>query len=80
VVQGLPLRISAASRADVTLVIDLRDGRWAWSDDFRGTVSGGVFRNPQSGQYDIWIGHYDRGRRVPAQFRGPATLTPGPGR
>lgn len=67
--QGLPLYISATSRADVTLVVNLPNGRWACNDDFRGTDPGLIFNNPQSGQYDIWIGHYDRGRRVPAQLR-----------
>ncbi len=67
--QGLPLYISATSRADVTLVVNLPNGRWACNDDFRGTDPGLIFINPQSGQYDIWIGHYDRGRRVPATLR-----------
>ncbi|NKC34378.1 peptidase S1 [Falsiroseomonas selenitidurans] len=67
--QGLPLYLSAASNADVTLVVNLPDGRWACNDDFQGTNPGLVFRRPQSGQYDIWIGHYDRGSRVPAQLR-----------
>jgi serine protease Do/protease YdgD len=66
---GLPLYISATSRADVTLVINLPNGRWVCNDDFRGTDPGVVFSSPQSGQYDIWIGHYDRGSRVPAQLR-----------
>jgi hypothetical protein len=66
---GLPLYISATSRADVTLVINLPNGRWICNDDFRGTDPGIVFRQPQSGQYDIWIGHYERGRRIPAQLR-----------
>ncbi|WP_439597143.1 hypothetical protein [Falsiroseomonas sp.] len=67
--QGLPLYLSATSRADVTLVVNLPDGSWACNDDFRGTNPGIVFARPQSGQYDIWIGHYDRGSRVPAQLR-----------
>jgi serine protease Do/protease YdgD len=66
---GLPLYLSAASRSDVTLVVNLPDGRWACNDDFQGTNPGLIFRSPQSGQYDIWIGHYDRGSRVPAQLR-----------
>lgn len=66
---GLPLSISATSRADVTLVINLPNGRWICNDDFRGTDPGIVFASPMAGQYDIWIGHYDRGRRVPAQLR-----------
>ncbi|PZW37644.1 hypothetical protein C8P66_1447 [Humitalea rosea] len=67
--QGLPLVLSAVSRADVTLVVNLPNGQWACNDDFNGTNPGIVFRNPQSGQYDIWIGHYERGQSVPAQLR-----------
>jgi serine protease Do/protease YdgD len=67
--QGLPLYLSAWSRADITLVVNLPNGRWACNDDFQGTNPGMVFRNPQSGQYDIWIGSYDRGSRIPAQLR-----------
>jgi len=50
-------------------VVNLPDGTWACNDDFQGTDPGLIFRRPQSGQYDIWIGHYDRGSRVPAQLR-----------
>ncbi|WP_027283262.1 hypothetical protein [Rubritepida flocculans] len=66
--QGLPLYISVRSNADTTLVINLPNGRWICNDDFDGLNPGIVFTNPMSGQYDIWIGHYDRGRRVPAQL------------
>lgn len=67
--QGLPLYLSAVSNADVTLVVNLPDGSWACNDDFQGTNPGLIFRRPLSGQYDIWIGHYDRGSSVPAQLR-----------
>ncbi|MFN3449881.1 MAG: peptidase S1 [Roseococcus sp.] len=66
--QGLPLYISVRSNADTTLVINLPNGRWICNDDFDGLNPGIVFTHPMSGQYDIWIGHYDRGRRVPAQL------------
>lgn len=65
---GLPLFISATARTDVTLVINLPNGRWICNDDFKGTDPGIIFTNPQSGQYDIWIGHYGRGAGVPAQL------------
>lgn len=67
--QGLPLYLSATARADITLVVNLPNGRWACNDDFIGTDPGLVFPNPMSGQYDIWIGHYGRGSGVPAQLR-----------
>jgi serine protease Do/protease YdgD len=66
--QGLPLYISVRSNADTTLVINLPNGRWICNDDFDGLNPGIVMNQPMSGQYDIWIGHYDRGRRVPAQL------------
>ena len=65
---GLPLYISATARTDVTLVVNLPNGRWICNDDFKGTDPGIIFNNPQSGQYDIWIGHYGRGAGVPAQL------------
>jgi serine protease Do/protease YdgD len=67
--QGLPLFISVNSNADTTLVINLPNGRWICNDDFQGLNPGIVLRQPQSGQYDIWIGHFDRGRSIPAQLR-----------
>ena len=65
---GLPLYIAAQSRYDVTLVVNLPNGQWVCNDDFIGTNPGLIFPQPMSGQYDIWIGHYDRGRGVPAQL------------
>jgi hypothetical protein len=66
---GFPLFLSATSNSDVTLVINLPNGRWICNDDFKGTDPGVVLSNPQSGQYDIWVGHYNRGAGVPTQLR-----------
>ncbi len=63
---NFPLYIFAQSRVDVTLVVNLPDGRWACNDDFDGTNPGLVFQRPQSGQYDIWLGVYQGGSRIPA--------------
>lgn len=65
---GLPLYIAAQSRWDVTLVVNLPNGQWVCNDDFIGTNPGIVLRQPMSGQYDIWVGHYDRGRGVPTRL------------
>lgn len=65
---GLPLYLAATARTDVTLVVNLPNGRWICNDDFKGTDAGLIFNNPQPGQYDIWIGHYGRGAGVPAQL------------
>lgn len=67
--QGLPLYLSVVSNTDTTLVVNLPNGQWACNDDFQGVNPGLIFRNPLSGQYDIWVGHYNRGSRVPAQLR-----------
>jgi len=64
---GLPLWIGARSAADVTLVVNLPNGRWICNDDFQGTNPGIILRQPMSGQYDIWVGNYDRGRGIPTQ-------------
>lgn len=66
---GYPLYLSATSNSDVTLVVNLPNGRWICNDDFKGTDPGVVLNNPMSGQYDIWVGHYNRGSGVPTQLR-----------
>jgi hypothetical protein len=64
---GLPLIISAASAADVTLVVNGPDGSWYCDDD--GGVIGlnpmVLFATPGSGQYDIWIGTYGNASNQP---------------
>lgn len=47
--QGLPLYLSAVPGADVTLVVNLPDGRWACHDDRQGTNPGLLFPHPRSG-------------------------------
>lgn len=67
---SLPLIFSVSSNDDTTLVINGPDGRWHCDDD--GGVNGLNpairFDNPQSGQYDVYIGHYGQGRRIPARL------------
>ena len=67
-----PLLIAALgsdSGMDVTLVISAPDGQWACDDDsFDDGDAGFVFSDPQSGQYDIWIGNFEN------QGGGEATL------
>lgn len=63
-----PLYLAATSRSDITLVVNLPNGRWVCNDDFKGTDPGIVLNNPMSGQYDIWVGHYNRGSGVPTQL------------
>ena len=65
---GLPLLISAASAADVTLIVNGPDGQWYCDDD--GGVAGlnpmVMFAAPGSGQYDIWVGTYGNASNQPS--------------
>ena len=64
---SLPLIISAESSEDTTLVINGPDGDWYCDDDGSGRLDPIVrFNNPDSGQYDIWIGSYDESERPAA--------------
>jgi hypothetical protein len=65
---GLPLIISAASAADVTLIVNGPDAQWYCDDD--GGVTGlnpmVMFATPGSGQYDIWVGTYGNASNQPS--------------
>ena len=65
---SLPLIISVASDSDTTLAINGPDGNWVCDDDGgeNGTNPSISFSPAASGQYDIYIGHYAQGRRIPA--------------
>ena len=55
-----PLAISVAAGEDTTLVINGPDGRWYCDDDSGDGVNPSVvFRNPDSGLYNIWVGTYE---------------------
>ena len=50
---------------DATLLINLPDGSWVCNDDADGTIDPMVaLRNPSQGQYDIWVGSYQRGQFI----------------
>ncbi|WP_366655678.1 hypothetical protein [Fodinicurvata sp. EGI_FJ10296] len=55
---GLPLSFYATSNTDTTLVVNAPDGRWYCNDDTRGVDPAVRFNQPQSGQYDIWVGTF----------------------
>lgn len=67
---SLPLIFSVASSEDTTLVINGPDGAWHCDDDGgeQGLNPAIRFNSPQSGQYDVYIGHYGQGRRIPARL------------
>jgi hypothetical protein len=62
------LTIAAQSNADAILLVNAPDGKWYYSDDYRGTDPAITFVNPQAGLYDIWIGSYDGSRRNPGRL------------
>ncbi len=67
---SLPLYISATSDADTTLVINGPDGRWYCDDDSGdGLNPAWGFENPQSGQYDIWVGTYGAAENHSAEIQ-----------
>lgn len=67
---NLPLIISVASGADTTLVVNGPDGSWYCDDDSGNNGLNPLirFNNPQSGQYDIWVGTYASASLAPAQL------------
>jgi hypothetical protein len=67
---SLPLIISVASSADTTLVVNGPDGSWYCDDDsgVNGLNPALRWNNPQSGQYDIWVGTYGNASLQPAQL------------
>ncbi len=67
---SLPLIISVNASADTTLVVNAPDGSWYCDDDGgnRGLNPAIRFNNPQSGQYDIWVGTYGNASLQPAQL------------
>ena len=52
------LNFAVLSEIDTTLVINSPSGQWVCNDDYNLVNPGISFNNPQSGQYDIWIGVY----------------------
>ena len=65
---SLPLIISVASDSDTTLAINGPDGSWYCNDDTNGVNPVVRFATPQSGRYDIYVGHYQEGSRIPARL------------
>ena len=63
----LPLIISVDSSADTTLVVNGPDGVWYCDDDSGQGLNPSLrFTNPQSGQYDIWVGTFGGSSMEPA--------------
>jgi hypothetical protein len=55
------LYVYARSDSDVTLLINDPSGAWHCSDDWEGTDPMVAFDDPQSGNYNIWVGTFASG-------------------
>ncbi|MCU0881527.1 MAG: hypothetical protein MUF14_02535 [Hyphomonadaceae bacterium] len=54
---SFPLFLAAVSEQDISLVVNLPNGEWACNDDANASFNPMLsFEQPQSGQYDIWLG------------------------
>lgn len=60
------LRFFVRASGDTTLVINDARGRWHCNDDAPGAGTNPMVTvsNPPRGQYDVWIGSYERGTTV----------------
>ena len=56
-----PLYIYARSAADTALLVNLPDGSWVCSDDALGRDPMVHLAQPQSGNYNVWVGTYNAG-------------------
>ena len=56
---GADTSTDTGSPTDTTLAVNLPDGRWVCDDDSgEGTDPLVTFSNPESGNYNIWVGAY----------------------
>jgi hypothetical protein len=59
---SFPLAFRTISSSDTTLIINGPNGQWYCDDDSYGDRDAQViFRNPQSGVYDVWVGTFGGG-------------------
>jgi hypothetical protein len=59
---GMQLSIYVRAPGDTAILINDPNGTWYCNDDQNGLDPGVAFSNPRSGQYDIWVGTYNRSR------------------
>lgn len=59
---GYALTIYVSAPGDTMLLVNDPQTRWYCNDDFNGLDPLIRFNNPLSGQYDIWVGTYNRSR------------------
>ena len=56
-----PLYIYVRASSDTTLLVNLPDGSWVCSDDVNGRDPVVHLTQPQSGNYNVWVGTYSAG-------------------
>ncbi len=59
---GFQLSFYVRAPGDTMLLVNDPNGNWFCNDDYRGLDPALVFSNPRSGQYDVWVGTYNRSR------------------
>ena len=59
---GYPLTIYVSAPGDTMLLVNDPQTQWHCNDDYNGLDPAIRFNNPASGQYDIWVGTYNRSR------------------
>ncbi|MGE4055998.1 MAG: hypothetical protein AB7F99_14475 [Vicinamibacterales bacterium] len=65
-----PLFISANSETDTTIIVNDPNGDWLCDDDSGGNLNPLVtIDSPISGQYDVWVGTFDRANTAQATLR-----------
>ncbi|KPQ07171.1 MAG: Bacterial pre-peptidase C-terminal domain [Rhodobacteraceae bacterium HLUCCA12] len=59
---GYSLTFYVRAPGDTALLVNDPSGTWYCNDDYQGLDPALVFNNPSSGQYDVWLGTYNRSR------------------
>lgn len=59
---GYALTIYVSAPGDTMLLVNDPTATWYCNDDYNGLDPLVHFANPRSGQYDIWVGTYNRSR------------------
>lgn len=59
---GYALTIYVSAPGDTMLLVNDPHAQWYCNDDYNGLDPAIRFNNPASGQYDIWVGTYNRSR------------------
>jgi hypothetical protein len=66
---GNLLRFSFESDQDTTLIVNTANGQWVCNDDSAGLNPAVTVPGAPEGQYDIWVGHFERGRSAVGRLR-----------